>query len=897
MSWAGQIPRFLKQSATQEINIPPVPVKVQEIPEKLQSQNVTFVDETKDWEVSVDTALDPTFKISDNSDTLLANFLSRPIRLSHTHLWTPSTFTTVDVFPWSEFFGSDKVKDKMQNFNLLRATLKLKFIVNGNAFQYGTLVAVYTPLPGEGTLAEPIDNDKESATIIYTQRPHIFLSPTNSQGGVMSLPFIWPYNYLSLPATEYAAMGIIRIYQLNALKNAGTTSSNADVNIFAWAEDVELAIPTSQTIGSITSSVAVSQSGDEYGRGPISAPANAIADAAMSIADAPVIGPYARASSYVARAVGAIANLMGFSRPAIISDIVPYKPMYYGNIANTNTGDTVEKLTIDCKQEVTIDPRVAGMAAIDEMSIVSIAAREAYYFQTTWSNQTSQDLRVCVMNVTPMAYRLGSPYTTNAPEPIYLSPCAYVANPFKYWRGTMKYRFQIVASAFHRGRLRVVWDPNQINDNDGTSTERSFKDYNVAYSSVIDIATCRDFTVEVGWGQIKTYQKTAYIPGYNLPTFFTGTTAATSYSRGACNGQLGLYIVNKLVSLSTDVNQIYVNVYVSCPDLELFSPDEHRINNYTLRPMDALYPATPTTLIAESQSGMELLVTSDLNAPLAQDSSHNIVLGPIKPQGVDHSAEVYHGDPIVSIRTLLKRYCSYATYVVKTSLPAALITINQYLLSDFPTFQGLNLKGNSEVYIKDTTGNSQRWSLCKNTFLNYFTPCYVTRRGGIRWKYALLSPKNLTLTTLSVVREATTPALPPERAGCQQILRQTIIQSKTSSSSYTSTTRMPEGTSGMAVTCTSQNPVVQAEIPYYSEKRFKFARHVEFEKPPDDDLHLVTFNITNETPFSNTLDSYVAAADDYSLSFFLSTPILWRIPKSDILPTDTLELFDPIVTT
>ena len=42
---------------------------------------------------------------------------------------------------------------------------------------------------------------------------------------------------------------------------------------------------------------------------------------------------------------------------------------------------------------------------------------------------------------------------------IVLPPCAIAALPFRYWNGSMKFRFQVVCSTFHKGRLEIRFDP------------------------------------------------------------------------------------------------------------------------------------------------------------------------------------------------------------------------------------------------------------------------------------------------------------------------------------------------------------------------------------------------------------------------------------------------------
>ena len=85
-----------------------------------------------------------------------------------------------------------------------------------------------------------------------SQRLSIVLDPTTSMGGTMELPFIYERNALSIPNTEWNVMGKVSIRLLNPLKHANGAVDTVQVSVFAWAEDVELAVPTCVEPGSIT---------------------------------------------------------------------------------------------------------------------------------------------------------------------------------------------------------------------------------------------------------------------------------------------------------------------------------------------------------------------------------------------------------------------------------------------------------------------------------------------------------------------------------------------------------------------------------------------------------------------------------------------------------------------
>ena len=182
---------------------------------------------------------------------------------------------------------------------------------------------------------------------------------------------------------------------------------------------------------------------------------------------------YARATELAASAVSSIATMFGYSRPVQLADITPYKPMYLGNMANTNVPDTSSKLTLDCKQELTIDPRTMGLGMTDEMTIKSIAQRESFLTQFGWQVADSTETLLWNTEVCPVLWNTIS----GTPDELHFPACCFATLPFQRWRGTMKFRFQIVASAFHKGRLKITYDPSYPLTNE----------YNTNYTHIIDL--------------------------------------------------------------------------------------------------------------------------------------------------------------------------------------------------------------------------------------------------------------------------------------------------------------------------------------------------------------------------------------------------------------------------
>lgn len=147
-------------------------------------------------------------------DTSLASFFERPI-ITRTYTWTPlqvGAFTAI-FNPWTDFFGNPRVINRINNYNLLRSKLHVRFLINGNGFYYGRLMADYLPLPTN-------DNVTSAATIIAenaiqaSQRMKVFIDPSTCCSNELELPFVYYRDGVSIPSAEWSELGSIYVREL-----------------------------------------------------------------------------------------------------------------------------------------------------------------------------------------------------------------------------------------------------------------------------------------------------------------------------------------------------------------------------------------------------------------------------------------------------------------------------------------------------------------------------------------------------------------------------------------------------------------------------------------------------------------------------------------------------------
>jgi hypothetical protein len=812
-------------------------VKINTPQKESSAEMVTFKDQNPSYCYEVGNTLDSTYKVVDNDDADLGNFFARPVKIQSFN-WATSTTLFEKFNPWQDYFENPRVMNRISNFALMRAKLHVKFVINGNGFHYGRLISSYIPLPAVDDFT--VDRAFFQQDIVQaSQRPHLYLDPTTSQGGEMVLPYFWYDNYLSIPSVEWRQMGDMIIHTLQGLKHANGATDSVTISVFAWAEDVALSVPTSAEPFGLTPQMGKE---DEYGRGVISRPASVVARVAGGLRSAPYIGNYARATEIAANAVSAVATTFGYSRPTNLEHVNYYRPTVMGNLANVNVPDSCQRLTLDAKQELTVDPTTVGLGPVDEMTISSIASRESYLTQFPWAVAATTEQMLWQTQVTPYTWAVN---TLSAEPEMHIPACMFAALPFQNWYGSMKYRFQIVSSNYHKGRIKIVYDPHGFQSNE----------YNTNYTYIIDIAEEKDFTVQIGWGSDKPYCISG-APG--AVSFIDATTVpydtidAPVVPLNRANGMLRVYVVNELtVPNSTIDNDISLNVFVAAGDDMQFRNPSDALEQYS-------HFSTPQ-MGFEPQHGVEGDVdeTSEPSKPMSQQVDHEILSKVSTTDAYDH---VFYGESIVSFRSLLKRYSQHTFEIPPDDDGTMEWSLTKLA---FPYYKGYA----PGAITPNGTPNNYNYS--RMTMLNYLTPAYVGWRGSLRWKTATVA------ASTSEINNATPIRVTREVAG-QTYSNTSLLHGSDAGFALS----LMEGTkstlTGAAYTHDNVCPTLEFEIPFQQTRRFAYAKRADW-----------TTNSALGNAFTMTqlvgkgINSKIASeqmcstGEDYSLFFFTGSPILY----------------------
>lgn len=841
-----------------------------------------FDDDDAGFAYDLDDYIDPTRMMQDSDDADLGNFFQRPVKIYEKEWGLGITFGE-DFDPWSLFFQNKRVINRISNFNLLRCKLHLKFLVNGTPFHYGNVIAAYNPLDVFDDTAPSLTSLINQDLIQLSQKPHIYLNPTTSQGGEMELPFFYHKNYLSVPDSDWAQMGRIYLRTMNDLRHAAGGSDTVTISVFAWAADVSLAVPTSVEPGTLTpqakednipnkskgkmkakksskpknSVSAPSEHTEANTKGMISGPATAVAKAAGALKVIPFLTPYATAAEFAADKTAAIAKLFGYSRPAVTRDPEPYKPVPASSLALTTVPDLANKLSVDDQQALTIDTRIAGVGNEDTLTIKSIAGRETFLTKFIWNTSRNPEELLWNARINPCLWAESG---TGPGKAYHIPACCMAAMPFRYWTGSMKFRFQVVKSAYHKGRIKLVYDPKFFGSNE----------YNTNYLEVIDITDKSDFTVTVGNGQERTLL-THLDLGLDGVTEGYSTTPYTADNKG--NGVLGFYVVNKLTTNNeTAADEVEVNVFVSMgDDFEVFVPEDKFLDFVYSRSGAPPRDDGCCREILSSQSAEEDIPTAqapqeDERVPVEPEECQ---LGPTL-QYEEMINRVWTGESIQSFRPLLRRYALHRIFT-NADTTDTLINVRQ---SIFPFLRG---------YVPgavDTTATGENYSYVNSNLIHWVVMAHQGWRGGIRRKF--LKRGQMDYSTLFV-----------QRAGISDGAEPNYSQAATSPTEYpnTKTANLQAvksnawagntqgaftGWQGAAYQVDDINPSLEVEFPFYHWDRFYPGKQLDYTSAGKSMIENFDMRIYSKGLASSAYDCQVAVAEDFQVFFFTGLPRLYR---------------------
>lgn len=571
------------------------------------------------WSSSRGTVRDGTRDMYTSDVDSLATYLERPVLIDRLE-WGIGVSVYQQYNILSLILNSVPVKNKMQYFANLIFDLEIDFEISANPFLYGMLLVNWVPYPKyDGFLRDRglIGADNVEAS----QRQRMFIDASASSGGTMTLPFYWPANFFSLAKDNPDDFGYLSVRQLNPL--AHVSGVDQKVTVYIRARMVNVRMHTSTRVTNLSHPEMSLQARDESPNDKPSSIMTKVASVAKHLT--PIFGGYALATEKAATATAGVLRAIGLAHPRSKEMTHKFENRPLGNVANYNVPSNAISLALDEHNEVTIDPYVASLSE-DEMALDFVLKKETFIGTYDWSVADTEGAILALHRVHPAQFLYQS-----ALEEYHMTPLAYVSRMFEYWTGSIKFRFQIVCSKWHRGRLRFIHEPvytfNLVDQMWQTNIQ-----------SVVDISEERDFEIEVSWAQAQAWLK-CEDPSEDTLSYKT-LDSGSLYTPGQlaeANGLLMVAVMNRLVIPDdTVIAPAHINVFVSAGhDFQLAVPRIDLGNFSITRPSEA-----PPVARQEIDNTGELVVI--------QSPEGNVQIGSNKMQYPQISTDTPFTAPVYS---------------------------------------------------------------------------------------------------------------------------------------------------------------------------------------------------------------------------------------------------------
>jgi hypothetical protein len=489
----------------------------------------------------------------------IKDFLARP------RIVASGTLASTDVtnsIIWSamvpnDFFVNGTIwMDKVKGNVAFRGTLHLTIQLNASRFQQGRYILAFVPTGGAAAPTWYVATHTATLTEV-TQLPHVEFDLNCDTEATLIIKHFNVQGWSYLKSTSVLGqVGHVRLLPYVPL-TAPTGSTSCSYTIYAHYEDVEVALPVvPQSSSRMRSYVkrrpnwnAAEAERESKDLGPLQSIGLSVSDIGRAMVGIPLISSVAGPVRWAGELTAKLASAFGWAKPRNLDPPTFVSRQILHKISNVDTPDNSQKLSYLDKNELEELPGFGGQNE-DEMSLNYIASIPAFYKSTNWSSGQSQGANLVSYEVTPRVLYNQTSQASNTVT--HCTPIAFVSRFFAQWRGSIVYKFKIVKTEFHTGRLLLAFAPFDYNWST-SNIAPTMSDTQFLHRQIIDVRYGSEFEMTIPFQALQQYRPTA------------GLNRAIGY--------LHVYILNPLVAPTTVASSVTILTEVSAgPDFEWAVP-------------------------------------------------------------------------------------------------------------------------------------------------------------------------------------------------------------------------------------------------------------------------------------------------------------------------------------
>nr|QKN89029.1 MAG: polyprotein [Riboviria sp.] len=552
----------------------------------------------------------------------------------------------------------------------------VRFQINGTKFHSGRLIAAFIPVFSFGSY-----NDKLYDVDTLTTLPHIILDAGFSNSGVINLPFVHMNTYFNSVANRpWQSLGRLILVVFNKLSSA--TSSSQSIGYTGWIsyDNCELHQPCYAhqvefpTVGVKKLTQIFAQAGVE----------GLVKHALPLITD--LVAPGASGlTNMIGDVIGGTSDMDKPTDPVEISRWVP------NATTSLSMGTGLDKSSRLCLNNGSYTVGDADLVSTtrDDMDLLEISKIPTRLTTLSWTDSTSTGTILAKIPICPNVYTKKTDSSAVSPAVNVMTPTmlAYIARGFKFWRGGLRYKIQVIASQMHSGRLMIAFAPGVGDISFGNATY--LNTYIIDLQERHEVEFTIPFLAERPWLRCDRMRQ------------YLGVETETGDDNFENTGYLGLFVLNRLSKPDSVAASIDINVLVSASDdFELAVPADFT----AFQGIGDVIPPTAQALV-----GQHDVTTRTEDGPITLTKGGG---------QLQSSATSTLSENAMNLKTLLRRY--YKVYQNRTkSTGSKVFTL---FFQNSPDLSGVNkcFNGGEGVQMR--------------THLAHFSQLYAFWRGSLRYK-------------------------------------------------------------------------------------------------------------------------------------------------------------------
>jgi len=688
------------------------------------------------------------------------------------------------------------IAHKLAGYRLFQAGIELTVTMSASPFLYSGVIMAYCPLTtgastfGLADVVIPTGFSTYPPLQMSTFPYHFFMYPQTDSTYTMSVPWICPTEFATVVG-DRPAMGVFKMYSMMPLRAAGAASTNTcTISVLARLVDPKLVGPTA-TVYQSNTVMGISKDLARVGFG---------------------------AASAIASSTGKVMKLVGLTNEANLTPASAITTCIFPGLSSGEASVPVDNLGLGLSGS-------ADESDISVLDLAALAARPSYLGEFSWTLSAPVDQTLATLGVTPSHFssvtRTGNLSSTTFYD---LTPslCGYVASMFRQWSGTVCFKFKVMCSQYHRGKIRFWYDNYNLT---------SKPDEGYLKSEILDLATDSEVIIKIPMASQAPWLFTdPTLSGANNgppPALKNFSTGSIDFDIRRMNGCVMAKVCQKLSTLES-LGNVLVGCWVWLEDAKFAEP-------YYPQPSGA----GPVTLVSAInwQSG-EVVCKPNLTVTVAPEDkpipstnifesfpiryeSGNVDIGD-EPVVVNLGAcktstkEGYFEEQVTNLKELAHRAQFYKCLTVPLTLSSAATPGSRgfvtWVIPRVPRFFG-------PEYSSVLTGSCEKMSngvafnMVMTPYLQRIGAMFQGYKGSIRWRFAV-SPASGSgaLRMLSVSKSHYEPG----------IYLRTDANGSSSQAAQTAFIGSNDMGAGKAI-CTGNYPALTVDVPdYYPVKMIPF---------------------------------------------------------------------------